>query len=304
MYCLETTSLCHRYANGESALNGIDLQVPQGSIYGFLGPNGAGKTTTLRLVLGLLKTQQGQISIFGKPLQANRIDILRNIGSLIESPSLYEHLTACENLTVLQKVYQCPKSRIAEVLKLVGLADTGKKKTGEFSLGMKQRMSIAMTLLHRPSLLILDEPTNGLDPNGIIEMRQLLARLNSEDAITVVISSHLLAEIEKVATHLGIIHRGRMVFQGTMDELRRKEQQVMSVRLGTNDNAAALQAIAILAPTASMVDGKITLPVMSSAHIAGINRVLVESGLDVHEIRPVSNDLEAIFMDLVAEQTP
>jgi ABC-type multidrug transport system ATPase subunit len=304
MYCLETTSLCHRYANGESALNGIDLQVPQGSIYGFLGPNGAGKTTTLRLVLGLLKTQQGQISIFGKPLQANRIDILRNIGSLIESPSLYEHLTACENLTVLQKVYQCPKSRIAEVLKLVGLADTGKKKTGEFSLGMKQRMSIAMALLHRPSLLILDEPTNGLDPNGIIEMRQLLARLNSEDAITVVISSHLLAEIEKVATHLGIIHRGRMVFQGTMDELRRKEQQVMSVRLGTNDNAAALQAIAILAPTASMVDGKITLPVMSSAHIAGINRVLVESGLDVHEIRPVSNDLEAIFMDLVAEQTP
>jgi lantibiotic transport system ATP-binding protein len=304
MYCLETTSLRHRYANGESALNGIDLQVPQGSIYGFLGPNGAGKTTTLRLVLGLLKTQQGQISIFGKPLQANRIDILRNIGSLIESPSLYEHLTACENLTVLQKVYQCPKSRIAEVLKLVGLADTGKKKTGEFSLGMKQRMSIAIALLHRPSLLILDEPTNGLDPNGIIEMRQLLARLNSEDAITVVISSHLLAEIEKVATHLGIIHRGRMVFQGTMDELRRKEQQVMSVRLGTNDNSAALQAIAILAPTAIMVDGKITLPVMSSAHIAGINRVLVESGLDVHEIRPVSNDLEAIFMDLVAGQTP
>jgi lantibiotic transport system ATP-binding protein len=304
MYCLETTSLCHRYANGESVLNGINLQVPQGSIYGFLGPNGAGKTTTLRLVLGLLKRQQGQISIFGKRFEANRIDILRNIGSLIESPSVYEHLTAHENLTVLQKVYQCPKSRIADVLELVGLPDTGKKKTGEFSLGMKQRMSIAMTLLHRPSLLILDEPTNGLDPNGIIEMRQLLARLNREDGITVVISSHLLAEIEKIASHVGIIHRGRIVFQGGMDELRRKAQQVMSVRLGTNDNAAALQAIATLAPGASMVDGKIIMPVTSSAHIAGINRVLVESGLDVHEIRPVSDDLEAIFMDLVAEQAP
>jgi ABC-type multidrug transport system ATPase subunit len=302
MYCLESTNLCHRYSSVESVLSGIDLQVPEGSIYGFLGPNGAGKTTTLRLVLGLLKRQQGTISIFGKRFDTNRIDVLRNIGSLIESPSLYEHLTASENLAVLQKVYQCPKRRIAEVLELVGLADTGNKKTGEFSLGMKQRMSIAIALLHRPSLLILDEPTNGLDPNGIIEMRQLLGRLNREDGITIVISSHLLAEIEKLATHLGIIHRGRMVFQGTVDELRRKEQQVLSVRLGTNDNEAALQAIATFVPTASMVDGKIVVPSMSSAHIARINRVLVESGLDVHEIRTVNNDLEAIFMDLVTEQ--
>jgi lantibiotic transport system ATP-binding protein len=302
MHYLETHDLHHRYANGETVLNGINLQVPQGSIYGFLGPNGAGKTTTLRLVLGLLKAQRGTISIFGKRFDAHRFDVLRNIGSLIESPSLYTHLTASENLAVLQKVHQCPKRRIGEVLELVGLPDTARKKTGDFSLGMKQRMSIAMALLHSPSLLILDEPTNGLDPNGIIEMRQLLARLNQEDGLTIVISSHLLAEIEKLATHLGIIHHGRLVFQGTIDELRRKQHQDLSICVSTNDNAAAMRAIAAFIPDASAANGKIVFAVRSSAHIARINRVLVESGLDVHEISPVKNDLETIFMDLVAEQ--
>lgn len=302
MYCLETTDLSHRYSNDDTVLKGINLQVPQGSIYGFLGPNGAGKTTTLRLILGLLKTQQGTISIFQKRFDTHRIEILRNVGSLIESPSLYEHLTASENLTVLQKVYRCPKGRMAEVLDLVGLPDTGKKKVGEFSLGMKQRMSIAVALLHSPSLLILDEPTNGLDPNGIIEMRQLLSRLNSENGVTIVISSHLLAEVEKLVTHVGIINRGRMVFQGTMSELKRKQQQVLSVGVGTNDDEAALKIMAQHVPTARMIDGRIVMPAMSNEQIARINRLLVESGLDVHEIRAVSNDLETIFMGLVEER--
>jgi ABC-2 type transport system ATP-binding protein len=302
MYCLETTELGYQYSNDDIVLDGINLQVPQGSIYGFLGPNGAGKTTTLRLILGLLKTQQGTISIFQKRFDANRIEILRNVGTLIESPSLYEHLTAGENLTVLQKVYRCPKGRMAEVLALVGLPDTGKKKVGEFSLGMKQRMSIAVALLHSPALLILDEPTNGLDPNGIIEMRKLLSRLNSESGVTIVISSHLLAEIEKLVTHVGIINRGRMVFQGTMNELKRKQQQVLSVGVGTNDDETALKIMAEHVPTARMVDGQIVMPAMSNEHIARINRLLVESGLDVHEIRAVSNDLETIFMGLVEER--
>lgn len=304
MYCLETTDLSHRYSADEVVLKGINLQVPQGSIYGFLGPNGAGKTTTLRLILGLLKTQRGTISIFRKRFDANRIEILRDVGSLIESPSLYEHLTASENLTVLQKVYRCPKGRIAEVLELVGLPDTGRKRVGEFSLGMKQRMSIAVALLHRPSLLILDEPTNGLDPNGIIEMRQLLSRLNREDGVTIVISSHLLAEIEKLVTHVGIINRGRMVFQGTMNDLKRKQQQVLSVGVGTNDDETALRIVAEHVPSARLADGQIVLPAMSKEHIARINRLLVESGLDVHEIRAVSNDLETIFMGLVEESAP
>jgi lantibiotic transport system ATP-binding protein len=301
MNCLETIDLSHRYPDGDDVLKGISLQVPHGSIYGFLGPNGAGKTTTLRLILGLMKTQHGTISIFGKPFDRNRIEILRNVGSLIESPSLYEHLTAEENLTVLQKVYRCPKARIAAVLDLVGLADTGKKRVGKFSLGMKQRMSIAVALLHAPSLLILDEPTNGLDPNGIIEMRHLLARLNSESGVTIVISSHLLAEIEKLVTHVGIINRGRLVFQGTMNDLKRKRQQILSVCLSTNDDAAALAIVAGHVPAARIADGKIVVPAMPNEQIARINRLLVERGLDVHEIRAVSNDLETIFMGLVGE---
>ncbi len=304
MNCLETTDLSHRYAGDAPVLNGINLLVPQGSIYGFLGPNGAGKTTTLRLILGLLKRQQGTISIFQKRFDAHRIEILRNVGSLIESPSLYDHLTARENLVVLQKVYRCPIARIEEVLDLVGLPATGKKKVGQFSLGMKQRLSIAVALLHGPSLLILDEPTNGLDPNGIVEMRQLLSRLNTERGVTILISSHLLAEIERLVTHVGIINRGRMVFQGTMADLKQKQQQILSIRFATNDDQAALKIMAEHEPAARIAGGTIVVPPMSDARIARINRLLVEGGFDVHEIRAVRNDLETIFMGLVGEPAP
>jgi lantibiotic transport system ATP-binding protein len=300
-YSLETTNLCYQYSNGDVVLKAINLQVPQGSIYGFLGPNGAGKTTTLRLILGLLKRQRGTIAIFGKSFETNRIEILRDVGSLIESPSLYDHLSASENLSVWQKVYQCPKGRIAEVLHLVGLSNTQGKKVGQFSLGMKQRLSIAVALLHRPSLLILDEPTNGLDPNGIIEIRKLLLKLNSENGITIVISSHLLAEIEKLATHLGIIHRGCVVFQGPMDELRRRQDQGLSVWFRTNNDRAALKIVAEYVPAAHLADGKIVMPAMSDTRIAQINRILIERGVEVHDIRTTSDDLEAIFMALIGE---
>jgi ABC-type multidrug transport system ATPase subunit len=300
-HCLQAAGLTHRFANGERVLEAIDLQVPQGSIYGFLGPNGAGKTTTLRLVLGLLKKQHGTITIFGKRFDTDRREILRSVGSLIEGPSLYEHLTAHENLAVWQKVYRCPKERIAEVLGLVGLSGTGRKKAGEFSLGMKQRLSIAVALLHSPELLILDEPTNGLDPNGIIEIRQLLTRLNTEDGVTIVISSHLLAEIEKLVTHLGIINRGRIVFEGTMSDLKQRQQQTSSVSVATSNNERALMIIRERSPTARVVDGKVVVSALANAEIAPLNRALVESGIDVHEIGPVSNDLETIFMDLIAE---
>jgi len=299
MYCLETCDLHHRYPNGTPVLDGLALQVPTGSIYGFLGPNGAGKTTTLRLVLGLLEAQRGTITIFGKRLAANRIEVLRDIGSLIESPSVYEHLTARENLAVLQRVHRCPPPRIDEVLNLVGLRDTGSKRAGAFSLGMKQRLGIAAALLHAPALLILDEPTNGLDPGGIVEMRELLARLNRERGTTIVVSSHLLAEVERLATHLCILHRGRTVFQGPLEDLRRTQQPMRSVRIATRDDAAALAIIAAMAPDARIVDGAISLPAMPAEDIARLNRLLVERGIDVHELRPVVDDLESIFMDLV-----
>lgn len=216
MYTIETRDLSYKFAGNAPVLDNINLQVPTGSIYGFIGPNGAGKTTTLKLILGLLKKQNGKIEIFNQEFEQNRIAILQKTGSLIESPSFYGHLTAHENLQLLNKLYKTPEQRIDELLTIVGLENTKKKKAGKFSLGMKQRLSIAIALLPNPSLLILDEPTNGLDPSGIIETRELLKKLNAEQNITIVISSHLLAEIEKLVTHVGIINRGKMLFQGPL----------------------------------------------------------------------------------------
>ncbi|RIV51342.1 ATP-binding cassette domain-containing protein [Flagellimonas taeanensis] len=299
MYSLQITNLVHHFAANDMVLDNINLEVPEGSIYGFLGPNGAGKTTTLKLILGLLKKQQGTITLFGKPLEKNRIDILKRVGSLIESPSLYGHLTAHENLNLLQKVYQCPKTNIQEVLNLVGLAHTGKKKAGQFSLGMKQRLSIAIALLHDPSLLILDEPTNGLDPNGMIEIRELLLKLNKEKGITIIISSHLLAEMERLVTHIGIINKGKLMFEGTLGELREKQQQLLSVILETDDNEKATRIIADNDLIPCMEEGRIVLPAISKDTVARINRQLVANGLEVYEIKAVRNDLEAIFMDFI-----
>ncbi|MFL6247379.1 MAG: ABC transporter ATP-binding protein [Thermoanaerobaculia bacterium] len=300
MFALETSDLSHRFAN-QDVLSGISMQVPTGSIYGFLGPNGAGKTTTLRVILGLLKTQRGEVRIFGKRFDSDRIAILRNIGSMIESPSLYDHLTAAENLRVLQIVHRCPTSRIREVLALVGLQDTGKKRAKQFSLGMRQRLAIAGALLHRPSLIILDEPTNGLDPSGIIEIRNLLIELNGQHGVTILVSSHLLSEIERVATHVGILGKGKLLFQGTIDELRRHRQEVLSVHISTSDNTAAVETIAGEGIAARVAAGEIVLPALTGERIAALNRRLNARNLDVYEIRTVRNDLETIFLNLVRE---
>jgi ABC-2 type transport system ATP-binding protein len=299
MNLIETIGLTHRFSNSELALDNIDIRVEEGSIYGFLGPNGAGKTTTLKLILGLLRKQQGEIRIFGHELGANRLRILSKIGSLIESPSLYGHLTARENLEVLRLVYKCPLSRIDEVLSLVGLADTGKKKASEFSLGMKQRLSIAIALLHDPKLLILDEPTNGLDPNGIVEMRELLRRLSGESGITILISSHLLAEIEKLVTHVGIINLGKMVFQGTLAELGERRQRSSFISIRTSDNAEALEVVQKHSVEAAITDGIIKSPLIGDEALAGINRDLVGRGLSVYSLGRVESDLETIFFDVI-----
>ncbi len=171
MLALETSGLSYAFSGAEHVLRDVDLQVPVGSIYGFLGPNGAGKTTTLRLALGLLRRQEGSVRILGRSFPEHRLEILSRVGSLIETPSLYAHLTAEENLDLSRRIHRCERARIGEALELTGLTAAAHKKAGAFSLGMKQRLAIATALLHRPTLLILDEPTNGLDPHGIIEMR-------------------------------------------------------------------------------------------------------------------------------------
>lgn len=299
MYCIETQNLSYHFSQEQQVLNKVNLQVPTGSIYGFLGPNGAGKTTTLRLILGLLRKQEGTISIFGKPFLENRIPILQNIGSLIESPSLYGHLTALENLRIQQVLYQCPKSRMMEVLNTVGLSNTGKKRAGQFSLGMKQRLSIAVALLHNPSLLILDEPTNGLDPNGIIEIRDLLKKINRELNITILISSHLLAEIEKMVTHIGIINKGNILFQGKLTELQTKQNLGASIQIKTNNNVEAITLMETAGFQALMEHGKIILPKIEEVQIAALNKKMVQHNIDVYQISHHRNDLESIFIDLI-----
>lgn len=293
---IKTTALNYRYAKGEPTLTDIHLEVEQGSIYGFLGPNGSGKTTTLSLLLGLLKMQEGRIEIFGQQMKDQRIDILRKIGSLIEQPSLYGHLNATENLEIYRKVYGSTKERITEILKIVELQDAGKKPVKKFSLGMKQRLSIALALLPRPELLILDEPTNGLDPNGIIELRQLIRKLNKVYGMTILISSHILAEVEKMVTHLGIIAKGRMLFQGSLKELHDLQQHRAKLHLNTSDNEAAIRFLHQYEPERDR--DRLLVPYNGISQVAEINRILTKNDLDVYLLHPKEHSLEQLFIDL------
>jgi ABC-2 type transport system ATP-binding protein len=296
---IKTSGLNYTFSNGFKTLQDVNLHVPQGSVYGFLGPNGAGKTTTLRLLLGLLKKQEGTIEVFGEDLAKNRISILKRIGSLIEQPSLYGHLTAKENLEIYRKLNQVTKQRVAEVLHLVGLEDTGSKKAKQFSLGMKQRLSIAIALLHQPQLLILDEPTNGLDPNGIIETRELIKKLNVELGVTILVSSHILAEIEKMASHVGIIHKGKFLFQGTLQELQQMKTKESHLQVATNNNDAALQLLQSQFKVERQ-NGHLVMPFTSKQESARINRVLMENGLEVHHLHAQQTNLEQLFIDLTS----
>ncbi|MEZ4800982.1 MAG: ABC transporter ATP-binding protein [Flavobacteriales bacterium] len=297
-YCIETRGLSYHYSKQEQVLNNVHLKVPEGTIYGFLGPNGAGKTTTLRLMLGLLKQQQGDIEIFGKKMSSHRMEILQQLGSLIESPSLYGHLSARENLLIWQTIYKCDKSRVEEVLKLVGLAETGKKKVSKFSLGMKQRLSIGVALLHSPKLLVLDEPTNGLDPQGIIEMRELLRNLNREEKITIIVSSHLLSEIEKLVTHLGIIYKGEIQFQGTLEDLKKARSQAGKIVVETNNNPTFIQLLSSHGVSAVVEDRKVVFPFLEKEKLGDLLSEAVHKGLKLYEVSPMKEDLESIFMEI------
>ncbi|RYU92875.1 ABC transporter ATP-binding protein [Emticicia agri] len=298
MTTIQVRDVSHQFSNQEYVLDNINLNVREGSIYGFLGPNGAGKTTTLRLILGLLKKQKGEIEIFGKPFDNHRIEILSKIGSLIESPSIYGHLTAVNNLKVWQKIYQSPDNRIGEVLELVGLAHTKNKKASQFSLGMKQRLGIAIALLHSPSLLILDEPTNGLDPSGIVEIRELLKSLNQHHGITIIISSHLLGEIEKLVTDVGIINKGKMLFESSLADLMKRQHQASTIYFDTNDSATAIKLMHQHKIEAQIEKERIVVSQLSKQGIAQVNQTLVANSIEVYGIRAVENDLESIFMNL------
>jgi ABC superfamily ATP binding cassette transporter,ABC protein len=230
-YILETNHLSKQSGN-TYRVNDLSMAVPENCVYGFLGPNGAGKSTTLKMILGLIHPNQGSIKIYGKVMNsANRLSILRQTGSLIENPGGYGHLTGLENMQIIQKLKGVSEAEIAPALKTVRLYDQRDKKLSNYSLGMKQRLGIAMAILGNPKLLILDEPTNGLDPAGIQEMRQLICSLPKERNMTVIISSHLLSEIEQMADQVGIIHHGRMLYQGTLADLETQGDNLEDVFL-------------------------------------------------------------------------
>ena len=298
---IKTKNLSHHYSNHEQTLFDINLNIEKGCIYGFLGPNGSGKTTTLSLLLGLLNKQEGDIEIFGQHLHSNRIDILKRIGSIIETPSLYGHLTAKENLEVYRSIYGASKERVKEVLTIVGLEDTGRKPAKKFSLGMKQRLSIALALLPNPELLILDEPTNGLDPAGIIELRQLIKRLNQEYGMTILVSSHILSEVEKMVSHVGIIYRGKMLFQGSLQELHLFQKSSSKLLIKTSDNTIAHELLKEYNPI--IEDGTITIPFEDQVQVSTIQRMLILNDLDVYLLQPKESDLEQLFIDLTSSSS-
>jgi len=297
---IETKQLHFAFGAGQQILHNLNLQVPTGSIYGFLGPNGAGKTTTLRLLLGLLKNQQGNITLFGKEFHQHRMDILRRLGTLIEQPSLYLHLTGKENLQIFQLTYQCSKSRIDEVLQLVKLQQAANKKVKAYSLGMKQRLAIAIALLHDPEILILDEPTNGLDPNGIIETRELIKELNRKHGKTILVSSHLLGEVEKMATHVGIIHKGKLLFQGPLQELQQLKSKQSAIEVEVSDTLKAQRVLGNF-PIKQVNGTKVLVNFESKERTAQLNSLLVQEGIDVYHLAITQNDLENLFIQITSE---
>jgi ABC-2 type transport system ATP-binding protein len=221
---IKTENLSFSYSKKNLVLKDININVPKGAIYGFLGPNGAGKSTTMELLTGILSSSEKNISLFGEELQSQLPDVFSKIGALVESPSLYLHLSGIDNLRCITQLKEISEDKIPDILELVGLSDNGSQKVKQYSLGMKQRLAIGMTLLGDPELLLLDEPVNGLDPTGMTEIRQLLMKLNKEKGITIFISSHLLSEIEKMCTHIGIIHKGEIQFEGTIEELSNRSE--------------------------------------------------------------------------------
>lgn len=296
---ISTNGLEFSFTRRERILHGLRLDIPQGCIYGFLGPNGAGKTTTLKLILGLLKISNNPITIFGESLAGNRLRLLKRIGSLIEQPSLYGHLTGRENLEVFRLAYSCGKERIEEVLGIAGLTHAANKRAGTYSLGMKQRLAIAIALLHDPELLILDEPTNGLDPTGIIEMRDLILRLNKEFNKTVLVSSHLLSEVEKIATHIGIIHHGSLLFQGTLPELHRMKSIGTTIEVEVDDVAKA--RLLLNGRNVKEVGGlTLHIEVDNRESMALINQTLVQNQIKVYKLAFVRSDLEDLFVQIIS----
>ncbi|MFU1796777.1 ABC transporter ATP-binding protein [Paenibacillus azoreducens] len=300
-FAIDTSQLTRKFGQRETVKR-IDLKVPKREIYGFLGPNGAGKTTTIRMLLGLIRPSSGDIRILGKDLKKNRIEILKDVGSLVESPSYYAHLSGYKNLKIMTMMHGISESRIKEVLQWVRLEEAAHRPVKGYSLGMKQRLGIAMALITEPKLLILDEPTNGLDPSGIQEIRELITRLPRDFDITVLLSSHLLSEIEQVATYVGIINHGELIFQGPLGELTERSKpyvwietdRPLEVAAALNDNGWDAEP--------DVPAGRLRTSITDRPQSAEMIRFLVGQQHDVYRVTEKKKTLEEIFLELTGQE--
>lgn len=297
---IETKALCKQYGP-HTAVDHVELHVPQGCVYGFIGPNGAGKSTTMKMLLGLIHPTAGRVRLLGQELtEKSRLPLLRQTGSLIESPAGYLHLTAQENLEIVADLKGVRHKDIGRVLDIVHLTQDRNRRVGQYSLGMKQRLGIAMALLGSPKLLILDEPTNGLDPAGIQEMRALIRNMPAATGATVLISSHLLGEMEQMVEQVGIIDHGHILFEGPLTELQRHSRGDVTLRLLDPAKAAPiLRANGLTAHSDSCV---VTLPPLQDALLADLVQKLAACGAGVVELTPRTKTLEEIFLSLTSEE--
>jgi len=287
-------ALTKRYGRKE-VLNGVDLRVEPGQVFGLLGPNGAGKTTLIRLVLGLALPTSGRVQIFGRDLFTHRREVICQVGAVVEAPAFFPYLTAFENLHHLVSLTRAlPRERILDALAAVGLGEVPDQKVGTFSYGMKQRLGIAQALLPDTRLLILDEPTNGLDPHGIAGMRGLIRRISQERGIAVLVSSHLLGEIEQVCDQVVILHHGRKVMDASIEDLQRRDAEVLI--LVDPDPAALARAGLDGTPTATEDGLQVLRLSLPEAEIPALVRRVVEAGLAVHRVERRTRNLEEIFL--------
>src|SRR5688572_8624735 len=276
---IETRGLTRRFG-ARVAVDEVNLSVPAAGVYGFLGPNGAGKTTAIRMLLGLIRPNAGYVRLFGvRAVSSNRSSLMRRVGALVESPSLYPHLTGRENLEVTRRLLGSPRKLIDVALETVRMTRDAGRRVREYSLGMRQRLGLALALLNRPQLLILDEPTNGLDPAGIHEMRDLIRRLPEEFGVTVFLSSHLLSEVEQIAGHIGIIHESRLLFQGTLRDLQEKQQ--MELAVGVTQPEEAMNCLVGAGWSVERRDGLLSVRAGAPEDAMKINRLLLDQRLEV-----------------------
>lgn len=295
-YIIETKQLNKNFS-GEVAVNQLSIHVRKNEIYGFLGPNGAGKSTAMKMLLGLLQPTHGSIRLFDKNFDSNQIALLSSVGSLIEEPSYYANLTGYENLEIIQRLLKLPKENIDKVLKIVKLYEQKDKLVKNYSLGMKQRLGIALAIIKFPKLLILDEPTNGLDPAGIQEIRELIKSLPQKYDMTVIISSHILSEIEQMATTVGIINKGKLLFEGQLTELEEDEKYLFE----TSDDALAEQLL--MRKGFELEENQsIVLKDYNKANIAAAVKVLVANDIDIYQVRMVRKSLEEVFLDMTGRE--